>query len=130
MLTFRRTSCGGSNYWLKGMDTGIRDQPPVPVFTTGVNPWTYANEWPLLETRFTPFFLRSGGHANTLIGDGRLSPDEPGSESADRFDYDPAHPVPTIGGNYSNSPEYLPAGPFDQRAIEMRADMLVYTARR
>jgi putative CocE/NonD family hydrolase len=116
------------DYWLKGMDTGIKGQPPVQVFTTGVNRWTYANEWPLPETRFTPFFLHSGGHANTLIGDCRLSPDEPGSESPDRFDYDPAHPVPTIGGNHSNSPEYLPAGPFDQRAIEMRADMLVYTS--
>lgn len=116
------------DYWLKGMDTGIMAEPPVKVFTGGVNRWTYATEWPLPETRFTPFFLHSGGHANTLLGDGHLSPDEPGSESPDRFDYDPAHPVPTIGGNHSNSPEYLPAGPFDQRMIEMRADMLVYTS--
>jgi uncharacterized protein len=115
------------DYWLKGMDTGIMDEPPVKVFTMGVNRWTFGTEWPLPETAFTPFFLHSGGRANTLIGDGRLSRDEPGTESPDQFVYDPAHPVPTIGGNHSNSPEYLPAGPFDQRAIEMRADMLVYT---
>jgi len=116
------------DYWLKGIDTGILDEPAVKVFTMGANQWSLANEWPLPDTTFTPFFLHSGGRANTLIGDGRLSREEPGSEPPDQFAYDPEHPVPTIGGNHSNSPEYLPAGPFDQRALEMRADMLVYTS--
>ena len=116
------------DYWLKGMDTGILNEPAVKVFTMGANQWRLANEWPLPETTFTPFFLHSGGRANTLIGDGLLSREEPGSEPPDQFAYDPEHPVPTIGGNHSNSPEYLPAGPFDQRGLEMRADMLVYTS--
>jgi uncharacterized protein len=116
------------DYWLKELDTGIMDEPAVRVFTTGVNRWTYGDEWPLPETDFAPFFLHSRGRANTLLGDGSLSRDEPGDEPPDQFDYDPEHPVPTVGGNHSCSPEYLPAGPFDQRDIEMRADVLVYTS--
>jgi uncharacterized protein len=116
------------DYWLKGLDTGIMDEPPVKVFTTGANRWRTSEDWPPAGTVFTPFYLHSAGHANTLLGDGALSRDEPGHEPPDRFAYDPAHPVPTVGGNHSSSPEYLAAGPFDQRGIEMRADMLVYTS--
>jgi putative CocE/NonD family hydrolase len=116
------------DYWLKGFETGIMDEPPVKVFTTGVNRWTVGEDWPLPGTVFTSYFLHSDGHANTLLGDGRLSQEEPGREPPDRFVYDPAHPVPTVGGNHSSSPQYLEAGPFDQRDIEMRADVLVYTS--
>jgi putative CocE/NonD family hydrolase len=116
------------DYWLKGIDTGIVDEPRVKVFTTGANRWTTGEDWPLAGTEFTPCYLHSGGRANTLNGDGSLSFAAPGDEPPDRFDYDPAQPVPTIGGNHSSNPEYLRAGPYDQRNIEMRADVLVYTS--
>jgi uncharacterized protein len=116
------------DYFLKGLDTGVLDEPPVRIFVTGANRWITAADWPLNGTQPTPFYLHSGGHANTLLGDGALSIEEPTSEATDQFRYDPAHPAPTVGGNHSSSPEFLAAGAFDQRELEMRADVLVYTS--
>jgi hypothetical protein len=49
----------------------------------------------------------------------------PGAEPHDSFAYDPAHPVPTLGGNVAMHPPRV--GPFDQSAIELRSDVLVYS---
>src|SRR5579859_3487321 len=117
------------DYFLKGLETGVVDEPRVRVFVTGANRWVTGHEWPLAGARRLPLYLRSNGHAATLLGDGWLSLDPPASEPPDEFRYDPAHPVPTVGGNHSSSPEFLPAGVFDQRGVEMRADVLVYTSR-
>lgn len=116
------------DFFLKGLETGIDDEPSVRVFVTGVNRWLTGGEWPLNGLQPTPLFLHSEGAANTLIGDGRLSFIKPGAERPDQFLYDPAHPVPTVGGNHSSTPEFLAAGAFDQRNIEMRNDVLVYTS--
>ena len=47
------------DHWLKGIDTGIMDEPPVKIFVTGTNRWRYENEWPLPGTQWTNFYLRS-----------------------------------------------------------------------
>ena len=62
-------------------------------------------EWPLARAVATPWYLRA---------DGGLSPEPPATEEPDRYDYDPADPVPTRGGATMLTPEY-PAGPVDQR---------------
>ncbi|MDH5696217.1 MAG: CocE/NonD family hydrolase, partial [Dehalococcoidia bacterium] len=49
------------DYWLKGIDTGIMDEPPIKLFVMGVNKWRYENEWPLARTKWTKFYLRSMG---------------------------------------------------------------------
>jgi len=49
------------DYWLKGIDTGIMDEPPIKLFIMGSNEWRFAEEWPLPETRWIPFFLHSNG---------------------------------------------------------------------
>jgi putative CocE/NonD family hydrolase len=123
--------------WLKELDTGILDEPPLSLFVMGVNRWRHESEWPLPGTELTPWYLRSGGRANSLAGDGVLSRDPPGpDEPADRYDYDPAHPVPTIGGNTSiltimqNAVEPVAPGPADQRPLERRDDVLCYTSDR
>jgi putative CocE/NonD family hydrolase len=105
------------DHWLKGIDTGIMAEPPIKLFVMGANVWRDEQEWPLARARNTPYYL----HA-----DGRLNPDEPGAETPDHYTYDPADPVPTRGGALLMTPEY-PAGPFDQRRIEARPDVLVYT---
>ena len=122
------------DHWLKGVDTGLMAEPPIKIFVMGENRWRYEHEWPLARTVWTPFYLHSGGRANTLYGDGVLSPEPPGAEPADRFSYDPADPVPTLGGNHSlwtlikfaADPVY--PGPIDQRPIERRDDVLCYTS--
>lgn len=51
------------DYWLKGLDTGIYDEPPIS-FTMGRNQWRDASQWPLPETRYTPWYFHSAGKAN------------------------------------------------------------------
>jgi uncharacterized protein len=106
------------DHWLKGIDTGLMDEPPVKIFVMGTNAWRDEAEWPLARARSVPFYLREGG---------RLAPDAPWDEAPDVFMYDPADPVPTRGGATLLTPEY-PSGPYDQRAVEERADVLVYTS--
>jgi len=78
----------------------------------------------LARTRYTRYYLHSGGKANTLSGNGSLSIESPIDESADTYKYDPNNPAPTTGGaNLA-----IPSGPFDQRKVEERSDILVYTS--
>jgi putative CocE/NonD family hydrolase len=122
------------DYWLKGVDNGIMDEPPIRIFVMGANEWRFEREWPLARTVFTPYYLHSGGKANSLAGDGALTPEPPSGAPADRYDYDPDNPVPTLGGNNTTwtqmkfaADQILP-GPIDQRPIERRDDVLVYSS--
>ncbi|MCF8566486.1 CocE/NonD family hydrolase [Alicyclobacillus tolerans] len=112
---------------LKGKSTGIEEDGPVKIFVMGENRWRIHPEWPLPETEFTPFYFHSAGEAKTSVGDGRLSREVPGNERTDDFLYDPADPVPTVGGNLLMAPEFQP-GPRDQTTVEERPDVLVYTS--
>ena len=116
------------DYWLKGEDNGIADEPPIRLFIMGSNVWRDEHEWPLDRTDWQKWYLHSGGSANTLQGDGTLSPDTPSDEPADTFVYDPAVPVQTLGGNNCCNPEIVSWGPYDQRPVEMRGDVLCYTS--
>lgn len=116
------------DYWLKGIDNGIVDEPPLRLFIMGINVWRDEHEWPLARTSWQKWYLHANGHANTVLGDGVLSPELPGSESSDQFVYDPRHPVQTIGGNNCCSPHIVAWGPYDQRPAEMRSDVLCYTS--
>ncbi len=116
------------DYWLKGIDNGIMDEPPLRLFIMGINQWRDEHEWPLARTDWQRWHLRSDGDANSVRGGGRLSIDMPEDEPQDRFVYDPEFPVQTVGGNNCCSPDIVPWGPYDQRAVEMRSDVLCYTS--
>jgi hypothetical protein len=45
------------DHWLKGNDTGFMEEPPIQLFVPGQDTWQAAEEWPLPQTRWTPFFL-------------------------------------------------------------------------
>jgi putative CocE/NonD family hydrolase len=104
------------DHWLKEIDSGMMDEPPIKLFVMGANVWRDEPAWPLARARNTHYYLRA---------DGRLSQMPPEAEMPDEYDYDPADPVPTRGGALLMTHEY-PAGPFDQRDIEARSDVLVY----
>jgi len=116
------------DYWLKGKHNGILEEPPVRIFVMGENTWRNENEWPLARTQYTKYYFHSHGKANSLRGDGLLSPESPRSEPADVYVSDPRNPVPTRGGAVTGWPAAMPGGAFDQREIEERTDVLVYTS--
>lgn len=124
-VEWRRLYLRWHDYWLKGIDTGIASEPPVHLFVMGENRWRAENEWPLARTHYTKYYLGSGGRANGAAGDGVLGTARPRGAASDRFDYDPANPVPSLGGNVCCSS--VPNGPRDHRKVEERSDVLVYT---
>jgi putative CocE/NonD family hydrolase len=138
------------DYWLKGLDTGIMDEPPVTIFVMGGGSgkktfdvlglagrldhggrWRTEREWPLARSRNTPYYLHAGG---------TLSPEKPMTRSsATTYRFDPRDPVPTLGGCISVGFEFMPPGGFDQRSranmfgmrdslpLAARQDVLVFT---
>ncbi len=117
------------DYWLKDIDDGVADEPPIKIFVMGENRWRYEWEWPLARTRYTKYYFQSGERGtNTLYGDGTLTLEPPrGGSPTDNFVYDPADPVPTRGGGNCCRSDLALMGPFDQRPVERRDDVLVYT---
>ncbi|HUX85556.1 MAG TPA: CocE/NonD family hydrolase, partial [Chloroflexota bacterium] len=132
------------DYWLKGIDTGLKDEPPVRIFIMGTGDgrktvegrlnhggsWRAENEWPLARTQWTRFYLHpEGGLATELPPESRPS----------GYRYDPGNPVPTVGGNISAAETIMPAGGYDQRGgpgvfgakdrlpLAARRDVLVFS---
>jgi putative CocE/NonD family hydrolase len=112
--------------WLKGVDNGIDREPPVMIFVMGVDEWRNEADWPLPDTQYRPYYLHSGGQASVLQGDGVLSSKPPGDEPPDLYLYNPLRPVPTVGGQVI-LPGGNAMGPRDQREVELRDDVLVYS---
>ncbi len=113
------------DHWLKGLDNGVANEAPIRLFVMGENRWREEQEWPLARTRYTRYFLASGGRANTATGDGSLRTRPGAGAASDAYTYDPADPVPTLGGNLCCSS--VPSGARDHRPIESRADVLVFS---
>ena len=106
--------------WLKDDEHALDDWPRVRLFIMGRNEWRDADDWPLPGTQYTDLYLHSGGQANDVEGDGVLSPEPPGEEPTDGYAYDPRDPVMsifTMGAGH---------GPFDQRPLDERRDVLRY----
>jgi uncharacterized protein len=137
------------DHWLKGApEDALRfspekwhavraevDEAPVHIFVMGVNRWRDEPDWPLARARATALYLGSEHAANSLNGDGLLQwkPERSrtpadSSFTADSFTFDPRNPVPTLGGAVCCDPKIFPWGPIDQRPIEKRKDVLVYSS--
>jgi putative CocE/NonD family hydrolase len=115
--------------WLKGdKDAFPASTPNVRFYMMGENRWRTAGEWPPRQAKPLRLYLHSQGSANSLYGDGRLATAAPGAEPVDRFTYDPLNPVQTIGGGDCCNGGLVIPGPADQRTVEARNDVLVYTS--
>ncbi|MBS3819893.1 CocE/NonD family hydrolase [bacterium] len=117
------------DYWLKGEDNGILEKTPhFQYYTMGRNEWKSSKNWPPEKAEMVTFYLNSQGNANSVFGDGVLSTKRPGPEDhPDEFTYDPDYPVPTHGGGFCCMGSNFEPGSFDQRQIEARDDVLVYS---
>ena len=119
---------GWFDHFLKGENNGVLEKMPrVRYYTMGLNKWQTSDTWPPSGAQQMTFFLSSGGKANTLNGDGALVEAAPAADSADKFEYDPMNPVPSVGGNVCCTGNAITAGSFDQRQNEARPDVLVYS---
>jgi hypothetical protein len=114
--------------WLRHDVASADDDLPIRLFTMGENRWRTEMAWPLERTDRHRLYLHSSGRAGSSRSSGRLSTREPGDETPDAFTYDPRDPVPTVGGQLCCYPAQFPPGAFDQRLIERRNDVLVYTS--
>lgn len=127
-IPLRKLQLEWFDYWLKG-SAAPPTSPPLRYFVLGANQWREADVWPPKEVRSVPLYLASNGHANTAWGDGALQLRASRSRAADVFVYDPMKPVPTAGGAVCCNPRMFPWGPLDQKGVERRHDVLVYTSR-
>jgi putative CocE/NonD family hydrolase len=115
------------DFLFKGIRNEFSTDKPVKLFVMGANEYRQEDDWPPPQARPTRYFLHSGGKANSLRGDGSLSTLGPKSEPADAYVYDPANPAPTVGGPLCCDAEHKEPGPRDQRPVENRDDVLVYS---
>jgi putative CocE/NonD family hydrolase len=107
--------------WLKGVKNGVDDEPPVRLFVMGGGTgrknsagrldhggrWRAERDWPIPDTRWTPYYCAR---------DGSLSISRPNDREGWReYRFDPAHPVPTIGGTVTSGQPVMVGGAFDQR---------------
>jgi putative CocE/NonD family hydrolase len=113
------------DYALKDIKNEFASDSPVRIFVMGENVWRDEKEFPLSRTQYTKHYFHSAKGANTGSGDGSLSTKAPGSEKPDTFEYDPANPVPTVGGRLCCGGT-MP-GPFSQQPNESRQDVLVFS---
>ena len=117
--------------WYQYLFKGVQNEfavKPVKIFVMGANQWREEDDWPLARAQGTKYFLHSVKAANSVRGDGSLSMAAPRSEPSDHYVYDPANPAPTIGGPLCCDSPHLAPGPKDQRPVEARDDVLIYTA--
>jgi len=99
----------------------------VRYFVMGANEWKESEVWPPEHSAPTAFYLSSRKGAQSLNGDGRLGERAPAKAGENVFFYDPAKAVPTLGGVVCCNLKIFPWGPADQRRVEGRRDVLVYT---
>ena len=118
------------DHFLKGEKNNFDSKiPRVQYYTMGINKWQQSETWPPRGVAYKTYFLGSGGNAKTMYGNGTLSLTENSNpETKDSFVYDPMNPVKSYGGGVCCTGNAVQGGSFDQRIMETRADILVYTS--
>ena len=115
------------DHWLKGIENGVTQRPKNMVYSMGRNEWQASDLWPQKDTQKLKLYLNSVQGANSRMGDGILASQPPTTKGSDAFSYDPVTPVPSNGGSICCF-NGMKGGAFDQSALEMRGDILVYTS--
>jgi len=128
-LDYDKLTYAWFDHFLKGEDNKVLEtMPKVRYFTMGSNEWHSSDTWPPRGAEPMSLYLSSGGKANSLFGDGALTSSIPDSDHPDSFAYDPMNPVSSYGGNVCCTGNAVAGGAFDQRKMEARSDILVYSS--
>src|SRR5579872_4317939 len=128
-LDYDELTYGWFDHFLKGDDNHVLEKmPKVRYFTMGMNKWQTSDTWPPAGAQPMTLYLGSGGKANSLNGDGSMFSTPPASDQPDSFTYDPMNPVASYGGGVCCTGNAVQPGAFDQRKMEARNDILVYTS--
>ena len=108
--------------FLKGVNTGLLEEPAIALFEMGSNQWRSFNAW--YGSSPTPYFLASTGLASMGDQEGSLTPHSSLlTPHSDTFVHDPWRPVPALGGHAA-----VPSGPQDRSSLDCRTDILTYTS--
>ena len=126
VLDYTKIELDWFDYALKGVKNEFATDSPVRIFVMGENSWRDEKEFPLARTQYTKYFLHSVKGASSIKGDGVLNLNAAIDERPDAYPYDPANPVPTLGGRLCCGAA-IPPGPTDQRPNESRPDVLVFS---
>ncbi|MDC0003084.1 CocE/NonD family hydrolase [Porticoccaceae bacterium] len=120
------------DHWLKKEGPDIESMPLAQVYLPGKNSWVSFDSWPAAEDQYRKsLYLKSVESAASRLGDGKLESSLSIKSGLDKFVFDPNYPVPTIGGDglgLDVNGSTMQSGSFDQSAIELRNDVLVYTS--
>ena len=116
VLDMTATTLSWMDYALKGVQNEYATGAPVRIFVMGENAWREEKEFPLARTKYTSYYLAPGA----------LAAEPPRDAKPATYEYDPANPVPTIGGRLCCG-DQIPPGPADQRPNEGRPDVLVFS---
>jgi uncharacterized protein len=109
------------DYWLNGNQNQVTEMPKVQLYVMGRG-WISSDRWPLKEVRPTNYYLsRDATSSGAGAQSGVLLSDQPARNEKDSYLYDPAVPVPSVGGGCCSAAAY------DQRPVEARRDVLVYS---
>lgn len=128
-LNYSDLTFGWFDHFLKGEDNGVlAKMPKVRYYLMGANKWKTSDTWPPAGAQPMTLYLSSAGRANSLHGDGSLVSSPPTQNQPDIFTYDPMNPVPSYGGNVCCTGNAVAGGSFDQRKMEARNDILVYSS--
>jgi putative CocE/NonD family hydrolase len=114
------------DYLFYGVKNRFAGDKPVRIFVMGTNVWRDEEAWPLARAQKTKYFLANGNAAGPAAA-GLLSTSSAPGKVSESYVYDPMKPAPTTGGPLCCDSEHLAAGPYDQRPVEARADVLSYS---
>ncbi|MFL6209177.1 MAG: CocE/NonD family hydrolase [Pyrinomonadaceae bacterium] len=143
-LSFNEWRLRWFEHWLKGVDNGADRVAPVRLFIMGGGDgrkseagrlqhggvWRDEQEFPLARTKFTPYYLQPDMSLSATKAQA--------AQSATTYRFDPANPVPTLGGNISSHTGLMDQGGMDQRCrpnvvgckdtlpLSVRNDVLVF----
>jgi putative CocE/NonD family hydrolase len=115
------------DHFVKGVANDVSGSPRVDYFLMGANRWKSATGWPLPQTQWTRYYMAGDGGMRSRTGSLHTSLPAAG-EPPDIYTYDPADPVPSMGGHSCCGASSAPQGPYDQTPVEQRSDVLVYTS--